>query len=148
MALYKRILVPLDGTDVDHAVLRHVAELAALTGAEVVLLRVAHYHTRDTMAHEVEDAQVQLAHTAGELRGRGFALRTVVGRGEPAQAIVEQAEAVGADLIAMATHGHGRVPRMVYGSVADKVRHGTSIPLLLVKAHHGGDVASPSDNGS
>jgi nucleotide-binding universal stress UspA family protein len=134
MALYRRILVPLDGTDVDHAILDHVAELARLTGAEVVLLRVAHFHTRDTMVHEVEDAQVQLDHTAGELAERGISVRTVIGRGEPDDVIVEQAEELDVDLIAMATHGHGRLPRMVYGSVAERVRRRTDVPLLLVKA--------------
>jgi nucleotide-binding universal stress UspA family protein len=134
MALYRRILVPLDGTDVDHAILGHVAELAHLCGAEVILLRVAHYHLRDEMVHEVEDAGVQLEHTADELAERGLSVRTVIGRGEPADVIVEQAEELGVDLIAMATHGHGRLPRMVYGSVAEKVRHSTDVPLLLVKA--------------
>ncbi len=134
MGLYRRILVPLDGTNVDHAILGHVAELARLCGAEVVLLRVAHYHLRDEMVHELEDTEVQLEHTAGELAERGITLRTVIGRGEPAEVIVEQAEKLDVDLIAMATHGHGRLPRMVYGSVAEKVRHSTDIPLLLVKA--------------
>ena len=84
MALYPRILVPLDGTAVDDALLDHVAQLAQLTGAEVVLLRVAHYHTRDTMAHEVEDAEELLARGGGELSADGVKVRTVVGRGEPA----------------------------------------------------------------
>jgi nucleotide-binding universal stress UspA family protein len=137
MALYRRILVPLDGTDVDHAILDHVAELARLCGAEVILLRVAHFHTRDTMVHEVEDAATQLEHTASELGERGIQVRTVVGRGEPADVIVQEAEAAGADLIAMATHGHGRLPRFVYGSVAERVRHRSGVPLLLVKAKHG-----------
>jgi nucleotide-binding universal stress UspA family protein len=137
MALYRRILVPLDGTDVDHAILRHVAELAHLCGAEVILLRVAHFHTRDTMVHEVEDAGVQLEHTAAELGVRGIRVRAVVGRGEPVDVIIEQAEELDVDLIAMATHGHGRLPRMVYGSVAEKVRHRTDVPLLLVKATPG-----------
>jgi nucleotide-binding universal stress UspA family protein len=133
VALYRRILVPLDGTDVDHAILDHVAELAHLCGAEVILLRVAHYHLRDEMVHELEDAEVQLGHTAGELAERGIQVRTVVGRGEPVDVIVEQAETLGVDLIAMATHGHGRLTRMVYGSVAEQVRHRTDVPLLLVK---------------
>jgi nucleotide-binding universal stress UspA family protein len=70
MALYRRILVPLDGTDVDHAILAHVAELAHLCGAEVILLRVAHYHTRDsrtaeqTEAKEYSDAAVAAGATA------------------------------------------------------------------------------------
>lgn len=139
MALYRRILVPLDGTDVDHAILAHVAELARLCAAEVILLRVAHFHTRDTMVHEVEDAGVQLEHTAGELAERGIQVRTVVGRGEPVDVIIEQAEELDADLIAMATHGHGRLPRMVYGSVAEKVRRRTDVPLLLVKATSHGE---------
>jgi len=134
MALYRRILVPLDGTDVDHAILGHVAELARLCGAEVILLRVAHYHLRDEMVHEVEEAEAQLAHTAGEMAERGIQVRTVIGRGEPVDMIVEKAEELGADLIAMATHGHGRLPRMVYGSVAEKVRRTSDVPLLLVKA--------------
>jgi nucleotide-binding universal stress UspA family protein len=134
MTLYRRILVPLDGTDVDHAIIGHVAELARLCGAEVILLRVAHFHTRDTMVHEVEDAGAQLEHTGGELAGRGIQVRTVVGRGEPVDVIIEQAEELDVDLIAMATHGHGRLPRMVYGSVAEKVRRRTDVPLLLVKA--------------
>jgi nucleotide-binding universal stress UspA family protein len=134
MALYGRILVPLDGTDVDHAILDPVAELAHLTGAEVILLRVAHFHMRDEMVHEVEDAGAQLEHTAGELAERGIAVRTVVGRGEPPDVIVQEAEKLDVDLIAMATHGHGMLPRLLYGSVAEKVRHQTDIPLLLVKA--------------
>jgi nucleotide-binding universal stress UspA family protein len=52
----------------------------------------------------------------------------------PVDVIIEQAEELDVDLIAMATHGHGRLPRMVYGSVAEKVRHRTNVPLLLVKA--------------
>jgi universal stress protein A len=134
MALYRRILVPLDGTDVDHAILDHVAELARLCGSEVVLLRVAHFHTRDTMTHEVEDAEVQLAHTAGELAQRGIRVQTIVGRGEPVDVIVAKASELNADLIAMATHGHGTLKRAVLGSVAEKVRHVTDVPLLLVKA--------------
>jgi nucleotide-binding universal stress UspA family protein len=146
MALYRRILVPLDGTDVDHAILAHVAELAHLCGAEVILLRVAHYHLRDEMVHELEDAEVQLAHTAGELSERGLQVRTVVGRGEPVDVIIEQAEELDVDLVAMATHGHGPLSRMVYGSVAEKVRHRTDVPLLLVKATaHAEDTAAEAD---
>jgi nucleotide-binding universal stress UspA family protein len=134
MALYNRVLVPLDGSPVDDAVLDHVAVLAAELGAEIVLLRIAHFHTRDEMAHEVADAQACLDKAERRIAGRGLTVRMVVGHGEPAAAIVEQAEIVGADLIAMATHGHSWLPRKIYGSVAEGVRHATSVPLLLVKA--------------
>ena len=136
MALYTRILVPLDGSAIDGPLLGHVAEIARLTGAEVLLLRVAHYHTRDTMAHEVEEAEGLLAEAARELSAEGLNVQTLVGRGEVADEIVAQAETLHADLIAMATHGHGLVARTVLGSVAEDVRHHTSVPLLLLKGVH------------
>jgi nucleotide-binding universal stress UspA family protein len=134
MALYRRILLPLDGSAVDHPVLEHVRRLATAFHSEVVLLRVAHFHTRDTMTHEVEDARAVLDRVAPTIQNQGFPVRTVVGRGEPADDIVEQAEALDCDLIAMGTHGHGTLKRVVLGSIAEKVRHATDVPLLLVKA--------------
>jgi len=134
MTYFRRILVTLDGSSVDDAVLEHVAALAEAFHSEVVLLRVAHFHTRDTMVHEVEDAQTVLDAAAPRLRGRGFTVRTVVGRGEPVDDTVEQAEKLGCDLIAIGTHGHGTLKRAVLGSFAEKVRHATAVPLLLVKA--------------
>src|SRR5664279_5903713 len=119
MALYRRILLPLDGSAVDDAVLEHVRQLAICFHSEVVLLRVAHFHTRDTMTHEVEDARAVLDRVAPSIANQGFPVRTVVGRGEPADDIVEQAEALGCDLIAMGTHGHGTLKRVVLGSVAE-----------------------------
>jgi len=64
MTLYRRILVPLDGSPVDDVVLAHVVRLAETFHSEVVLLRVAHFHTRDTMTHEVEDARAVLDRVA------------------------------------------------------------------------------------
>jgi nucleotide-binding universal stress UspA family protein len=145
MAVYSRILVPLDGTTVDAAVLDHVRPLAALSEAEVVLLRVAHYHTRDTMTHEIDDAETVLERARARLEGGGFAVRGVVGRGEPAEVIIEQARALGCDLIAMATHGQGAIKRAVLGSVAEKVRHATDVPLLLVKAAAGDEPAGQAE---
>jgi nucleotide-binding universal stress UspA family protein len=139
MTLYRRILVPLDGSTVDDAVLEHVVRLAEAFHSEVVLLRVAHFHTRDTMTHEVEDAQAVLDRVAPRLQGRGFVVRSVVGRGEPADDTVEQAEKLDCDLIAMGTHGHGALKRVVLGSFAEKVRHGSDVPLLLVKARSTAD---------
>lgn len=147
MTLYRRILVPLDGTAVDDAVLEHVIQLAEAFHSEVILLRVAHFHTRDTMTHEVEDAQAVLDRVRPRLEGRGFAVRTVVGRGEPAEDTVEQAESLDCDLIAMGTHGHGTLKRVVLGSFAEKVRHATDVPLLLVKAKWAGDEAADDRAG-
>jgi nucleotide-binding universal stress UspA family protein len=156
MTLFGRILVTLDGSPVDDAVLERVVALAEAFHSEVILLRVAHFHTRDTMTHEVEDAQAVLDRAAPRLAGLGFTVRTVVGRGEPVDDTVEQAEALGCDLIAIGTHGHGTLKRAVLGSFAEKVRHATAVPLLLVKAqaaagaadhHAAGDDAAGEDAG-
>ena len=137
MAVYERILVPVEGTETDGPVLEHIARLAPAVGAEVVLLRVAHYHTRDERACELEDAEADLERAAELLRSRGVTVRSLIAHGEPAEVILAQAQELKPDLIAMATHGHGWAKRMVLGSVADHLRHSTDIPLLLLKARGG-----------
>ena len=73
MGVYERILVPLEGTETDEPVLEHVAELAALCGAEVTLLRVAHFHTRDERACEMDDAEARHgARRGASCAARGF----------------------------------------------------------------------------
>jgi nucleotide-binding universal stress UspA family protein len=137
MGVYERILVPVEGTDTDEPVLAHVAKLAVACGAEVILLRVAHFHTRDQRSCEMEDAEGDLGRAAEQLRGRGVSVRTVLLPGEPQDVIVAQAAELEPDLIAMATHGHGWAKRIVLGSVADHVRHNSDVPLLLVKGRGG-----------
>ena len=134
MGLYTRILVPTEGTEADMPALRHVRQLAEIHGAEVVLLRVAHYHTRDERTHEVDDAEDDLRRAASVVAGGGFLVRTELRHGEPAETIIAAARELGADLIVMGTHGHGWLPRLVLGSVAEDVRHGVDVPLLLVRA--------------
>ena len=133
MSVYERILVPVEGIETDGPVLDHIAELAAMCGAEVTLLRVAHYHTRDERACELEDAERDLERAAELLRSRGVTVHTRIVHGEPAEAILQQAAELRPDLIAMATHGHGWAKRIVLGSVADHVRHNSDVPLLLLK---------------
>lgn len=139
MALYERILVPVEGTETDAPVLTHVAKLAALTGAEVILLRAAHFHTRDERTSEMDDAKADIERAATELRdlGLGLVVRTLVVPGEPGEVVVSQAAEQQADLIAMATHGHGWAKRLVLGSTAEHVRHNTEVPLLLIKERAG-----------
>jgi len=133
VGIYERILVPIEGSETDAPVLEHIARLAGMCGAEVVVLRVAHFHTRDQRSCEVEDAEGDLARAAELLAGHGVTARTLLLSGEPQQVIVQQAAELHPDLIAMATHGHGWAKRMVLGSVADHVRHNTDVPLLLLK---------------
>ena len=135
MGVYERILVPIEGTATDEPVLDHVIELAGVCKAEVILLRVAHFHTRDERNCEVDDAEGDVARAAGRLSGHGFEVRTMIVPGEPGEVIVQEAAQQGADLIAMATHGHGWAKRLVLGSTAEHVRHNTDVPLLLIRGH-------------
>ena len=137
MPVYEHILVPIEGTETDAPVLDHVGELAALCGARVTLLRVAHYHTRDQRSCEIEESEEDLARAAESLRARGITVDTLLVSGEPQDAIVDKAAELRPDLIAMATHGHGWAKRMVLGSVADHLRHNTDVPLLLIKGAAG-----------
>jgi nucleotide-binding universal stress UspA family protein len=137
MGLYERILVPIEGTTTDEPVLDHVRRLAPLCGAEVVLLRVAHFHTRDERNCELPDAEADVERAAAGLRDAGVDVRTLLITGEPGEVIVEQAAALQADLIAMATHGHGWAKRLVLGSTADHVRHASDVPLLLIRSGQG-----------
>ena len=133
MGVYDHILVPIEGTETDTPVLEHVAELAAVCGSSVTLLRVAHYHTRDQRSCEIEDAEGGLERAAELLRSRGIPVTTLLLSGEPQQVIVQQAAELRPDLIAMATHGHSWAKRVVLGSVADHLRHNSDVPLLLLK---------------
>jgi nucleotide-binding universal stress UspA family protein len=137
MGMYDHIMVPLEGSETDAYVLEHIGRLAEACGADVTLLRVAHFHTRDQRAGELEDGEGDLARAAEQLRSRGITVRTLLVTGEPQEVIVQQAAELQPDLIAMATHGHGWAKRMVLGSVADHVRHNTDVPLLLLKGAAG-----------
>ena len=78
MGVYEHILVPIEGTETDAPVLEHVGRLAAACGADVTLLRVAHFHTRDQRACELEDGEGDLARAAELLRSRGITVRTLM----------------------------------------------------------------------
>ncbi len=133
--LYKRILVPLDGTEeVDRAILDHVAALAKLCGSEVILLRVGQTHPWDAVLREAETVEAYLAARKAEFEKLGIPARAVYLHGDAASVILQQAESLECDLIAMSTHGHGAVKDLLFGSVAHKVRHAARVPVLLIRA--------------
>jgi nucleotide-binding universal stress UspA family protein len=136
--MYKKVLVPLDGSPVDEAILEHIIRLATLHGSQVTLLRVlekwtAKYYGPEALPREVEEAQQYLRQVAERLKGKGIEVETVLTHGDPTQVIVREAEERGTDLIAMSTHGHSSLLDLLYGSVSHGVRHTVSIPVLLIK---------------
>src|SRR5206468_3848353 len=77
-----------------------------------------------------------LEHLCDDLERDGIDADSVLAGGEPSREIVEATSREGCDLIAMSTHGHRFVKDVLYGSVANEVRHITRVPILLVRGAH------------
>lgn len=126
--MYKRIMVPLDGSDLAQSALPHAVELARALGATLLL-----FYVRDPRSGSVEAARRYLAFVRDEQAASGVPIEILVGEGHVAAAIIEAAEQQQIDLIAMATHGRSGMQRVVYGSVAEQVLRSSSRPILLVR---------------
>lgn len=140
----QRILVPLDGTEESEAVLPHVIRLAELSGAEIVLTRVATapFDIAVTIGVEALKDYVRRLRNQAETYlmavqrtlPAGLRVRCVADSSErAAQGIINIAATERADLIAMATHGRSGWTRVAVGSVAETVLHKSATPVLLIK---------------
>ena len=143
--MYRRILVPLEHSPYDEAILAHVRKLARLCGSSLLLLHVADgwaaRHVRDLNLRESDEVRRDreyLERLTDDLEREGFEVDSVLAAGDPAGEIAEAAEREGCDLIAMSTHGHRFLKDLLYGSVADGVRHRSTIPVLLVRGSRSG----------
>ena len=126
--MIERILVPLDGSELAESVLPYVRHMAVSTGAGVRLITVVKDESdREKANSYLRSRQERLGLEAIETSV------TASGNGE-AEGILSEAEGWNADLIAMSTHGRSGAMRWVFGSVADKVIHATTRPLLLVRS--------------
>jgi nucleotide-binding universal stress UspA family protein len=142
--MFKKILVPLDGSEIAAKVLPKVADLAKLMKAKVTLLHVC-YSGVGAFAGEAspgviraEEAQEQkfcatfLAKAGKELQDQGLEVNWVCKDGVPARQIIAFAQDKGYDLIALGTHGAGEVAWYM-GGVADKVASHATVPVLLFR---------------
>jgi nucleotide-binding universal stress UspA family protein len=143
--MYRRILVPLEHSPYDEAILAHVRKLARLCDASLVLMHVADGWVARNVhqltlreSEEIHKDREYLECTAEALAGEGYRVDAVLAAGDPSREIAEAAEREGCDLIAMSTHGHRFLADLVYGSVADGVRHRSTIPVLLVRGSRSG----------
>lgn len=143
--MYKRILVPLDGSELAERILPHVEGIAKATGAEVFLLRTtdprhgaiaaeAATEARKWIDADRAGAAKYLEGVAKRLQDLGIATKLEVLVGEPAVEILTAAEKEGVDLIAMMSHGATGVTHFDRGSVAEKVLKGSTRPVLMVRA--------------
>ena len=133
MQVYKHILVTIDCSPVDDAIVNHVAPLAVQNSAKVTLLHVVHAHTIDQRRILHAEAEICLAKHCDELRAQGVDVHKVLPVGEPGEQILQEIEKGTYDLVAMATHGHKFPGDLLFGSVSEILKHKISIPLLLLK---------------
>lgn len=138
--MYSRILVTLEHSAADASILAHVRRLAKHCGASVVLVHVAdgfvarNVKTLDLReSEEIRGDREYIERCRSELEADGIPTEAVLASGDPCEEIVAAAEREGADLIAMATHGHRLLNDLIRGSVATQVRHASFVPVLLVR---------------
>lgn len=137
--MYQKILVALDNSPTDGAMIPHIAALAKLHGSRLLLLHVAdgwaaRHYDRFQLAdsEEMQADRAYLEAEAEKLRTQGLEVETQLALGEPSEEILKAAEAEACDLIAMTTHGHRFLKDLLHGSTIYQVRHQATVPVLLV----------------
>ena len=118
--MYQHILVAVEHSKADEAILAHITSLARLTQARLLL---------------VHDDRAYLQRRTDELRAAGLEADCRLAMGDPATELIRIAEQEHVDLIAMSTHGHRFLSDVIHGTTVDKVRHTVRVPVLLLRAH-------------
>jgi nucleotide-binding universal stress UspA family protein len=141
--MYKRVLIPVDGSETAEAILPFILEIAGPLDLDVVLLRVNQpvqpmpieatvMMPVDDRALE-EDAEAYVSSLAAEMQAKGVRVHSRVRRGQPVEQILAAAREEHADLIAMTTHGRTGPARLLFGSVAEGVLRQSDIPVFLMR---------------
>ncbi len=140
--MYNRILVPLENSSYDEAIIKHVEQLARENKASIVLIHVADGWAARNIgqlelreSEEMQEDRAYIETINASLEAAGFDADAILASGDPAHEIVEAAEREKCDLIAMATHGHRFIGDVIRGSVANAVRHKSLVPVLMVRGN-------------
>jgi nucleotide-binding universal stress UspA family protein len=137
--MYKTILVTLDGTPTDRAIIEHIKLLAKLAQSRVVLLHVAdgwaaRIFGPDAVSPEVTEDTAYLNKVRLEFQSAGIPAEVELAYGDPPKEIVKWVDQKGCDLVAMSTHGHRFLADVFLGSTSRHVRHSIKVPVLLLRA--------------
>ena len=139
--MYKRILVAVEHSPADRTILAHVATLAKMTGAELLLVHVADGWAARNFdqlklreSDEMKGDRAYLESLKTELTAQGLQVRTHLAMGDPSDELIRVSKDEHADLIAMSTHGHRFLSDLIHGTTADRVRHLVKVPVLLLRA--------------
>jgi nucleotide-binding universal stress UspA family protein len=138
--VFRKILVALDHSKADAALLPPVKELARLAGSQILLLHVStgwaaqwqkDLNLRDSP--EIEEDRQYLEQVRNKLSAEGFQVSARHAAGQPSEEILKAAREEHCDLIAMATHGHRLLSDVIYGTTITRVRHESEVPIFLVR---------------
>jgi universal stress protein A len=137
--MYRKILITLDATPTDRAILEHIKPIAKLMESRVVLLHVAdgwaaRWYGSDAVSREVEEDTAYLSEVQAEFAAEGIESQTELAYGDPVTEIVRWVEEQGCDLVAMSTHGHRLLGDFFFGTTASRVQHDINVPVLLLRA--------------
>jgi len=143
--MYRKILVPLDGSKVAEGVLPHAKDLAYSQGAELILLTVSANAALDfafsdpglaqsAVREEEKRSKSYITEIENQLKSSGFKVSCLLRMGSVAEVILGVAEEMQIDVIAMSTHGRTGPARWLLGSVAERVVHSSKVPVLLIRA--------------
>jgi len=137
--MYETILVTLDGTPTDQAIIEHVKQLAQLAHSRLVLLHVAdgwaaRTYGPDAVSQEISEDSAYLDKVRAEFQAKGIPAEAELAYGDPAREIIRWVQEKGCDLVAMSTHGHRFLADLFLGNTASQVQHSISVPVLLLRA--------------
>ena len=139
--MYRKILVALENGPADKTILPHIAELAGHFGSDLLLLHVADGFAARCFdqlklaeSEEIKNDRAYLEKVAASLREKKLNVVTQLAMGAPPVEILKIAPAEKCDLIAMTSHGHRFFGDIFHGSTITKVRHHTTVPLLILRA--------------
>jgi nucleotide-binding universal stress UspA family protein len=137
--MYDTILVTLDGTPSDRAIVDHIKQLAKLAHSRLVLLHVAdgwaaRTYGPDAVSPEIAEDTAYLQQVRTEFQSLGISAEVELAYGDPASEIIKWVEQKGCDLVAMSTHGHRFLADLFLGTTASRVQHRIRVPVLLLRA--------------
>jgi len=137
--MYEKILVTLDGTSTDRAIIEHIKKLATCQDSRLVLLHVAdgwaaRTYGADAVSPEISADLAYLDEVQAEFEAAGIPAQSELAYGDSATEIIKWVEEKGCDLVAMSTHGHRFIKDIFLGTTANRVQHSISVPVLLLRA--------------
>jgi nucleotide-binding universal stress UspA family protein len=149
--MYKKIMVPLDGSELAECVFPHLETIVkGCQSPQVILVRtveplavpygkeVAHFTSLEEVkafeTHQKADAEKYLKEVIARLKKKGINARAEVVYGKAGESLGDYATQNKVDLVIMATHGRSGVSRWVWGSVADRLLRSLCVPVLMVRA--------------